>query len=187
VRPDDAQQGPLTTRSNPGVASPLPPPRPSAPQVEVTSEPVAPVAPFPEPPVSEPAAASSAGPASEDSPDAWPEVEARTLELPRRKGGSRMVALTLLDGTSIQLPAKRRNVPAEDEERSPNSGPQFLGNMTARDLIKALSAVAEGADAREVFGEKAPLEAICAALLSLLLRKGLVADWEFVEELRKKP
>ena len=58
--------------------------------------------------------------------------------------------------------------------------------MTARDLIKALRAVSEGADAREVFGERVPLEAICAALLSILLRKGLLADWEFVEELRKK-
>jgi hypothetical protein len=58
--------------------------------------------------------------------------------------------------------------------------------MTARDLIKALGAVADGADAREVFGDRVPVEAICAAILSLLLRKGLVADWEFVEEIRRK-
>ena len=43
-----------------------------------------------------------------DSPDAWPEVEARTLEIPVRKGGPNMVALTLHDGTTIQLPAKPR-------------------------------------------------------------------------------
>ena len=30
-----------------------------------------------------------------------------------------------------------------------------------------------------------PLGAVVAALLSILLRKGLIADWEFVEELRK--
>jgi len=96
-----------------------------------------------------------------------------------------MVALTLLDGTTIQLPAKPRRKRDEDADESPSS-PKFLANMTARDLIKALGAVAEGADAREVFGEKVPIEAICATLLSLLLRKGVIADWEFVEELKKR-
>jgi hypothetical protein len=57
--------------------------------------------------------------------------------------------------------------------------------MTARDLIRTLRAVAQGADTTEILGEKVPLEAICAALLSLLLKKGLLADWEFVDELRK--
>ena len=96
-----------------------------------------------------------------------------------------MVALTLLDGTTIQLPAKPRRR-KEDAEPGGETRPPLLPNMTARDLVKALGAVAEGADAREVFGEKVPLEAICAALLSLLLDKGLIADWEFVEHLRKK-
>jgi hypothetical protein len=138
--------------------------------------------PAPPPPADEAPTPSSPG---GDSPDAWPEVEARTLEVPSRKGRPKMVALTLLDGTTIQLPAKPRR--GHDEpEAEPRTGPHFLGDMTTRDLIKALAAVADGADAREVFGEKAPMEAICSAILSILLRKGLVADWEFVEELRKK-
>ena len=120
-----------------------------------------------------------------DSPDAWPEVEARTLELPARKGAPRMVALTLLDGTTIQLPAKPRRRQQESDP-APSSTPHVLGDMTARDLIKALHAVADGADAREIFGERVPIEAICAAILALLLRKGLLADWEFVEEIRKR-
>jgi len=132
------------------------------------------------------AAASSPDPQA-DSPDAWPEVEARTMEVPERKGRPRMVALTLLDGTTIQLPAKPRRRREADSDPESVPGPHFLANMTTRDLIKALGAVAEGADAREVFGEKVPIEAICAAILSILLRKGLVADWEFVEELRPKP
>jgi type IV pilus assembly protein PilB len=115
--------------------------------------------------------------ASEDSPGAWPEVEARTLDLPQKKG-PRMVALTLLDGTTIRLPARPK---PEERERSASAP----GAMTARDLIRALQAVAQGADATEILGEKVPLEAICAALLSLLLKKGLLADWEFVDELRK--
>jgi type IV pilus assembly protein PilB len=123
---------------------------------------------------------SSEAPASdsEDSPHAWPEVEAHTLDLPKKKG-PRMVALTLLDGTTIRLPAK----PSSSDQKRAASAPP--GAMTARDLIHALRAVSQGADATEILGEKVPLEAICAALLSLLLKKGLLADWEFVDELRK--
>jgi type IV pilus assembly protein PilB len=58
--------------------------------------------------------------------------------------------------------------------------------MTARDMIKALDSVADGADAQQVFGVKAPVETIVSSLLSVLLRKGLIADWEFVEEVRKR-
>jgi type IV pilus assembly protein PilB len=115
---------------------------------------------------------------STDSPEAWPEVEAHTLDLPKRPTGPRMVALTLLDGTTISLPAKPRSA-------APEPAATTQAAMTARDLIRALRAVAQGADASEILGEKVPLEAICAALLSLLLKKGLLADWEFVDELRK--
>jgi hypothetical protein len=107
------------------------------------------------------------------------------MELPVRKGRTKMVSLTLLDGTTIKLPAKpRRGREEEPQERA--AGPQLLGDMTARDLIAALHAVAHGADAGEVFGERVPIEAICATILSLLLRKGLVADWEFVEEIKRR-
>jgi type IV pilus assembly protein PilB len=83
----------------------------------------------------------------------------------------RMLNLTLLDGTTITLPAKR-------EDKSPK-------DLTARDFVSALRAKAHGADAREVLGEEVRWEPVVAALLSILLRKGLIADWEFVEELRK--
>jgi hypothetical protein len=96
-----------------------------------------------------------------------------------------MVALTLLDGTTIQVPAKPRR-PREGSVRPTPTASAWRSKMTARDLVKALTMVAEGGDPREIFGEKAPVEAVCAAILSLLLRKGLIADWEFVEELRGK-
>jgi type IV pilus assembly protein PilB len=130
-------------------------------------------------PFAEEAAPPSSESATSDSPEAWPEVEAHTLDLPKRPRGPRMVSLTLLDGTTISLPAK----PQKAEAPEPTSATPVA--MTARDLIRALRAVAQGADASEILGEKVPIEAICAALLSLLLRKGLLADWEFVEELRK--
>jgi type IV pilus assembly protein PilB len=136
--------------------------------------------PLPGPPVEDFAPPSSSTiPLSEDSPQAWPEVEAHTLQVPRRPKGPRMVSLTLLDGTTIRLPAKKKPTPApEPASATPDA-------MTARDLIRALRAVAQGTDATEILGEKVPIEAICAALLSLLLKKGLLADWEFVDELRK--
>ena len=86
----------------------------------------------------------------------------------------RMVNLTLLDGTTITLPAKKK-----DEKSSPAEG------LTARDFVSALRATAHGADAREILGDQIRWEPVVAALLSILLRKGLIADWEFVEELRK--
>ena len=57
--------------------------------------------------------------------------------------------------------------------------------MTARDLVSALRAVAHGVDASEILGTEPRWEALFSALLSILLRKGLIADWEFVEEFRK--
>ena len=89
---------------------------------------------------------------------------------PRRRG-PRMVSLTLLDGTTLSLPAAKG--------RSAEHG------LTARDYVSALRAAAHGADASEILGEQPRWEPVVAALISILLRKGLIADWEFVEELRK--
>jgi hypothetical protein len=57
--------------------------------------------------------------------------------------------------------------------------------LTARDMVAALRAVAHGADASEILGDKARWEPLFAALLELLLKKHLIADWEFVEEFKK--
>jgi type IV pilus assembly protein PilB len=109
----------------------------------------------------------------ERSPAPAPAVAAKPVAAkgPRRAG---MLSLTLLDGTTIQLPAKggRRGADAGEDA------------MTARDFVSALRAVSHGADASEILGEKPRWEALFAALLSLMLRKGLIADWEFVEEYR---
>lgn len=116
-------------------------------------------------------------PPSGDSPHEDPEVEAKVISVPKPKKGARakMISLTLLDGTSIQLPARsgRGSQPSTEE------------TLTARDLVSALRAVSHGADASEILGENPKWEALFAALLSVLLRKGLIADWEFIEELRK--
>jgi type IV pilus assembly protein PilB len=131
-----------------------------------------------------------------------PAVDEPVENIPRPRGRTpRMVALTLLDGTTITLPAKRRRppttpppevespepAPPPDERpvRSEPPGPDELHGLTARDLVTALRAVSHGADASEVLGTNVRWEAMFAALLSLMLKKHLIADWEFVEELKK--
>ena len=102
-----------------------------------------------------------------------------------KKGGAKMITLTLLDGSKVNLPArdgaksrstKRRSLPPTNAEG---------GELTARDLIAALRAVSHGADATEILGDNVHWEALFAALLSLLLKKHLIAHWEFVEEYKK--
>jgi hypothetical protein len=98
------------------------------------------------------------------------------MPAPARGKPRKMITLTLLDGTHVNLPA-RSPVPRPSGQADPD--------LTARDLVAALRAVSHGADASEIFGEKANWEPLFAALLALLLRKHLIADWEFVEEYRK--
>jgi type IV pilus assembly protein PilB len=114
-------------------------------------------------------------------PDSGPQIESREIAMPTPKRGKagRMISLTLLDGTQINLPAR-------DERRQ--SSPDLTASpeqLTARDLVAALRAVSHGADASEILGENTRWEALFAALLSLLLKKHLIADWEFIEEYKK--
>jgi type IV pilus assembly protein PilB len=165
-----------------GALPPGRPPVPSAPKLapppppvrarESTPDPIAP----PEP----------AG----DSPQSSPEVQAEEREIVApRKTRAKMFSLTLLDGTTISLPSPRKRHPSvPDMEASTvkaTPGTEFSDQLTARDLVSALRAVAHGADASEILGTEPRWEAIFSALLSILLRKGLIADWEFVEEFRK--
>ncbi len=121
---------------------------------------------------------------SGDSPDADPVIEAREIEIKPKFGGP-MLAITMLDGTTIRLPQRRkRREPAPDEDAPPMS--EASSGLTARDLVAALRAVSQGNEAAgNVLADDAKWEKLFAALLSLLLRKGLIADWEFIEELRK--
>jgi hypothetical protein len=92
------------------------------------------------------------------------------------KGAGRGLSLTLLDGTTINFPAQ-----AGGSQPSPGG----KEDLTARDLVAALRAAARGADASEILGDSPKWEAMLAALLAILLRKHLIADWEFIEEYKK--
>ena len=157
---------------------PAPPsPKPAKPKVEVRTPKTIPPEELIEemPSSSPPPSVPESTPMSADSPSASPEIIAKEITLKKRTVP--MVALTLLDGTTIQLPARKG--------RSPSAPASAETDLTARDLVSALRAVSHGADAAEILGEVPRWEPIVATLLSLLLRKGLVADWEFLEEYRK--
>jgi len=161
-RPVRASQPP------PPPAARRPPPAPVAAAGEAGIEPPPPTTRSSPPPAPRGSAPSSPGdPAHGSGAAAVPRAEESEPRRPRPK----MLSLTLLDGTTIQLPAKKP--------------PGGQDGLTARDFVSALRATAHGADATEVLGEKPQWEPVVAALLSILLRKGLIADWEFVEELRK--
>lgn len=92
-----------------------------------------------------------------------------------------MVALTLLDGTQLSLPARGR----KRQETMPPAAGGVADTLTTRDLVSALRAISHGADASEILGDVPQWEPIVAALLSVMLRKGVIADWEFIDEFRK--
>jgi type IV pilus assembly protein PilB len=113
--------------------------------------------------------------------DSAPQIEAREVSMPApaRRKSRKMVTLTLLDGTRVNLPA--RSSPPAKGKSTAEGAPE----LTARDLVAALRAVSHGADAREILGDQVRWEPLFAALLELLLKKHLIADWEFVEEFRR--
>jgi type IV pilus assembly protein PilB len=118
----------------------------------------------------------------EPIPDSSPHVDVREIDMPKpRKGASRrMVTLTLLDGSQVVLPARRPRL------RAPSDPPQFdADHLTARDILQALRARLHGQDTSEVLGDHGRWEAMVSALLAVLLKKHLVADWEFIDELKR--
>jgi len=97
---------------------------------------------------------------------------------PKGRKKPKFITLTLLDGTSVRLPAPGASDEAEEEATASHA-------LTASDLVQALMAKAHGEDVSSVLPD-GRWEPLFAALLSLLIRKGLIADWEFVDEWKKK-
>lgn len=100
----------------------------------------------------------------------------RSRDAGKRDATPKMLRLTLLDGTEVALPTRRSS--SSPEELSVET------DLTSRDLVRALLLRGQGGDVGEVLPEDR-WETLFAVLLSVLLRKGLVADWEFIEEWSK--
>lgn len=138
----------------------------------------------PEPETKAPETPKAEKPPAKPEPEkAPPEPEPRRIATPSappppKKGGPRFMTLTLLDGTQVRLPSPGSEKKAEPVEEKVERG------LTTRDLIHALSARAAGEDVSDVLPDEG-WEPLVAALLSVLVRKGLVADWEFVDEWKK--
>jgi len=95
-----------------------------------------------------------------------------------KKGKPRMITMTLLDGTTVRLPTPKGATGGDDSEAQEE---EEEASLTASDLVAALLARSQGADVSDVLKDER-WEPLVATLLRILLRKGLVADWEFVEE-----
>lgn len=176
VKPLAAPQ-PATTQLTEEVTleSPAPSHTPSVPPRSVVPHSVVPRSPAPPAPPEAPRVSIAPAPPPPGDP-----VPSRGATMPRPRGGPQMVTLTMLDGTQIALPrapGRRKKKKADDA----GSGDE----LTARDLIDALRAQAGGADTSEVLGKDVNWERMFAALLSLLLKKHLIYDWEFVRELKR--
>jgi type IV pilus assembly protein PilB len=169
------------------------PPPPAVDLTAITPQPASvdpvDVAAAPPPPIVAPTAAELHPPGAESipPPSDSPTIEAREVSMPApaRRKGRRMVTLTLLDGTRVNLPARTSRPPAEKSPVKAAPAEEGVAQLTARDLVAALRAVSHGADASEILGDKARWEPLFAALLELLLKKHLIADWEFVAEYKK--
>jgi type IV pilus assembly protein PilB len=112
-----------------------------------------------------------------------PVLEVREVEIPKNRRRAQ-INLTLLDGTTINMPSgrkRRANAAAPASSSEPAGEPE----LTAADLLAALRAAAHGADAAEVLGSNLRWEKMMAVVLKLLLRKHLILERELVEELKK--
>lgn len=146
--------------------------------------------------------------------DDTPVVEAIEIEIPRsrraralehassgegaptsRRGAprsQRMVSLTLLDGTTLTLPARPglgagAQGNGEDTETG-DAGALSEGEAAAQAVLRilgALRAAAQKNSAAGSRGDPAQVEAVLAAILAALLKKHLVTEKEILDELRE--
>jgi type IV pilus assembly protein PilB len=106
-------------------------------------------------------------------------VREHSMPTPKRGPAHRRVTLTLLDGTKVTLPGRPANKAGTETHAEPDM------SLTARDIVQALRAKLHGQNASEVLGEHDRWEGLFVALLSVLLKKHLIADWEFIDELKR--
>jgi type IV pilus assembly protein PilB len=167
VPASDSATSAAKTPKSPPTVTPIPEGTP-APHEPVAAEPSATIA----------TSASDDAPPSSESSQHIP-VREHSMPTPKRGTAHRRVTLTLLDGTKVTLPAR----PAKREGSAARTDEDMT--LTARDIVQALRAKMHGQNASEVLGEHDRWEGLFVALLSVLLKKQLIADWEFIDELKR--
>jgi hypothetical protein len=113
-------------------------------------------------------------------------------------GAERLMSLTLLDGTTLALPVRRlkkRQEAAEEPKAvsppsTPSRPPQAAAPAEApkrapRELLQALGEIAEQVQAGELDLGHPRWTVALGALITLLVRKGLIDEHELTEELKK--
>lgn len=161
------------------VPAPPSPPSASSPSPRATS--VRPPAPPAAPASAERAPTAAESRAARRNSVAPPDPTPARTSAPRKQ---RMISLTLLDGTTIQIPAQRRRLSEEPPAPETAGATEQGDRLTTHDLVAALRAVAHGAEPGETLGDTR-WESVVAALLTLLMKKQLITDWEFAETLAK--
>ena len=84
-----------------------------------------------------------------------------------------------------RTPPGRRLPPAVRRQQIIDTARTVFATRGFRGATTRAIAEAAGVTEAVIFQHFADKSALYAAILSLLLKKGLIADWEFVEELRK--
>jgi type IV pilus assembly protein PilB len=153
-----------------------------APPEPARAEPVAP-APAIEVPVASNSAPKQVALERESAPpDSGPHIETREITVPvKRAAAQRLVTLTLLDGTQVKVPARQRSgvASAVAAKKEAKPSPELEALMTQlRSAAHASRALAEGAPAPD-------WQSLFTALLSLLLKKSVISEQEFADELKK--
>lgn len=117
------------------------------------------------------------GARSIDGPESAPEIETREIPLQHAgRPGGRMVTLTLLDGTQVNVPV-RRHAARPPSDVAPN-------DARGRELLAALRAVARGADPSQAVGD-AQWQELFTLLVRVLLKKRLITEAELIAEIEK--
>lgn len=119
---------------------------------------------------------------SSDSPESAPELETHEIAIPRPRPAGRMVTLTLLDGTQVNVPVRKRGATPFNGAPEPNGTNDA---QSSQDLVAVVRAVAQGADVSKAVGPDVQWEELFALLLRVLVKKNLISEAELVAELDK--
>jgi type IV pilus assembly protein PilB len=175
---------PQTERASnsPRVTPPPPPPkRPSqpampAPEVSISTQPELDPSQTPTDP---PPPVPEARPEDKPSAKKTTEIPASVESKPTK---SKTIALTLLDGTTIQIPTAVNRARTRRREESPTTDkPAEAPSAQAQSIVAALKLATQGLSPE---AKAQRWEAIVSALITVLVRKGTLTEQELIDAMK---